>query len=129
RLNSKIARQPRAPHRLHHLAGPQTPFTLLLRRDENCATLVAINPACDAPVALDWELINARTGGGVPRNAARRASELAPCGVLSLALERGKPVQTLRRKMAASKQRETLHHAMQASRIVIQDLEPSLPVR
>lgn len=129
RANLQQARQARGPHHLRQLAGGTTPFTLIHRRASTVPAIVLINPSPEADALLDWDLISSRVGGGIPHTAVQHIRALEPSGVLALALASGKPVQTLRRKVAMARQREALAAAMHLPRIVIQDLEPSLPVR
>src|SRR5690606_22480430 len=129
RLNMTLARQPRAPRRLRQLAGGTTPLTLIHRIEANGSAVVLVNPSPDTPALLDWNLVRMRVGAGIPDTAMRRVTELEPSGVLAIAQTPGKPVQTLRRKTGNAKQREALDVAMHHPRVIIQDLEPSLPVR
>ena len=129
RLNMTLARQPRAPRRLRQLAGGTTTFTLIHRLETNGSAAVLINPSPDTSALLDWDMIRMRVGAGIPDAATRRFVELEPAAVLALVQTPGKPVQTLRRKTGHAKQRDALDSAMQRPRIIIQDLEPSLPVR
>src|SRR5690606_5476434 len=90
---------------------------------------VLINPSPDTPAELDWDLIRSRVGAGIPDTVVRRVARLEPSAVLAVVQAAGKPVQTLRRKTGHAKQREALDSAMQRPRVIVQDLEPSLPVR
>lgn len=129
RLNMALARQPRAPRQLRQLASGTTPFTLIHRIEPGSSAVVLINPSPDTAAPLDWDLIRSRVGAGITDAAMRRVAELEPSAVLAVVQVPGKPVQTLRRKIGNARQREALDLAMQRPRVIIQDLQPSLPLR
>lgn len=127
-LNARLAGRPSSPRRLRLLAAGTTPYTAILSATADTSVLVVVNPSTQAPAPVDWDLLRARAGNAIAPSALRDHAILAPAEVLALPLEPVRTVRTLPSAPRPGAEEPALAQAMRAPRIVIQDLQPGLPV-